>query len=173
MSYEISKGVVEKQLPKLLTEAGQKYGKFKDGRINYTDADIAPVVMITVVCNDEILLAKRGQGLADADGYWSTINGFIDEDKSVAQIAAQELKEEVDLQISPQKIKVGPSYMVTNLQEKRSYIVFPCLVQLDGKPKIVLDPEHTEFTWTKRSKIGEFHMLEDTPYTIDAALALF
>lgn len=172
MSYRISAGIAEKQLSKWLEDAGRKYGKFKDGRVNYTDAQVAPVVMITVVCGDEILLAKRGQGLDDAEGYWSTINGFIDEDKPVAQIAAQELKEEIGLRISPQKIKVGPSYTIKNLQEKRSYIIFPCLVKLDAKPKIVLDREHTEFTWTKRNRIDQFHMLDDTPYTIDAALKL-
>ncbi|MEK7096117.1 MAG: NUDIX domain-containing protein [Patescibacteria group bacterium] len=172
MSYQISDGILESELSKWLTKAGQKYGKFKDGRVNYTDADIAPVVMITVVCGNKILLAKRGHGLADAEGYWSTINGFIDEDKPVAEIAAQELKEEISLEMSPLKIKVGPSYTVKNLQEKRSYIIFPCLVKLDAKPEIVLDHEHTEFTWTKRGRLEQYHMLDDTSETIDAALRL-
>lgn len=172
MSYKLSDGVLESQLPGWLKKAGQKYGKFRDGRVNYTHADIAPVVMIVVICSNEILLAKRTYGLADAEGYWSTVNGFIDENKPVATIAAQELKEEIGLQINQQKIEVGPSYTITNLQNKRRYIVFPCLVKLGTKPEIFLDHEHSEFTWTKRSELEKFHMLEDTLFTIDAALAL-
>lgn len=172
MKYLISAGILESELSTWLTKAGKKYSTFPDDRVNYTDADIAPVVMITIVCDNEILLAKRGQGLADAEGYWSTINGFIDEDKPVAKIAAQELKEELDLHINPQKIKVGPSYTIKNLQAKRSYIIFPCLVKLDSKPKIILDHEHTKFIWTSREKISSYEMLDDIPYTIDAALKL-
>ncbi len=172
MNYKVSEGISEKQLSMWLKDAGEKYGKFKDGRVNYTHADIAPVVMITVVCGDELLLAKRGHGLADAEGYWSTINGFIDENKPVARIAAQELKEEIGLQISPQKIKIGSSYTIKHPQEKRSYITFPCLVKLDAKPKVVLDREHTEFTWIKRVELERYHIIDGLSVPIDMALKL-
>jgi ADP-ribose pyrophosphatase YjhB (NUDIX family) len=128
--------------------------------------------MITAASTGEILLVKRGCGLADAEGYWSTVNGFIDEDKPVAEIASQELKEEIGLETSPQKIKVGPSYTVSNPKEKRRYIVFPCLIKLDAKPRVILDREHTDFTWIKRGELKHYHILDDTPHTIDAALNL-
>lgn len=172
MSYRISDGILESELSKWLAEAGQKIGKFKDGRVNYTHADIAPVVMITIAYGHEILLVKRGYGLADAEGYWSTVNGFIDEDKPVKAIAAQELSEELGLNVSSAKIKVGKSYTMKNPKERRGYVVFPCLVKLSSKPRIVLDREHTEFTWIKRDKLESYHILEDLPLTIDAALGL-
>ena len=172
MSYLISDGILESELSKWLVEAGQKNGKFKDGRVNYTNADIAPVVMITVACGNEILLVKRGYRLADAEGYWSTVNGFIDENKPVKAIAAQELGEELGLKVSTAKIKAGKSYTMKNPKEKRSYIVFPCLVKLSSKPKIVLDREHTEYAWIHRPQLEGYHILDDLPTIIDTALEL-
>ncbi len=53
--------------------------------------------MCTVLVGEEILLVKRGYNLADAEGYRSTVNGFIDEVKPVKQIAKQEALEELSL----------------------------------------------------------------------------
>lgn len=172
MAYKITGGIDESELTKWLKAAGQKYGKFKDGRVNYTNADIAPVVMITVACNNEILLAKRGYGLADAKGYWSTVNGFIDEDKSVTQIAVQELKEEMGVKATQKDIKVGKSYTLKSSKEERSYIVFPCLLKLDIKPQIILDREHTDYRWIARSELEKYHILDDLPRVIDSGLKL-
>jgi 8-oxo-dGTP pyrophosphatase MutT (NUDIX family) len=172
MSYELSSGIDEKDLSAWLKDAAKKYGTFADGRVDYTHAPIAPTVMCTLKCGDEIFLAKRGYGLADANGYWSTINGFIDEDKSVAEIAANEFKEELGLTINPNIIKVAPSYTLTSQQEKRSYIIFPCLVMLDKKPDVKLDREHTEYAWIKRAELKNYHTLADLAEAIDRALAL-
>ncbi len=172
MAYRISKGIKENELSQWLKNAAKKYGTFEDERVNYTKADIAPVVMCTVICQNKILLAKRGYGLADAEGYWSTINGFIDQDKPVRDIASQELHEELGLDIPPQVIKVARSYTIKNPKEKRSYIIFPCLIKLDTKPEIILDREHTDFVWINRDELEQYHMLDDTFEAIDAALLL-
>jgi 8-oxo-dGTP pyrophosphatase MutT (NUDIX family) len=172
MDYVIKPGVPEAELSNWLKDAAQKYGTFKDGRVDYTNAPIAPVVMCTIKCGPQIFLAKRGHGLADANGYWSTINGFIDENKSVQEIAANEFLEELGLRIDPQIIKVAPSYTLKNELEKREYIVFPCLLILEKKPQIKLDHEHTEFTWIKRKELENYHILRDLPLVIDAALKL-
>ncbi len=172
MGYQVSDGIKQNQLPKWLKDAGQKYGKFKDGRVDYTNAPVAPVVMITVVCGNEILLVKRGYGLAEAEGLWSIVDGFIDENKPVAEIASQELNEELHLKIPERDIKIADSFTLKSMDEKRSYIVFPCLVELIDRPRLILNYEHTDFVWVKRDKIVKYEMLEDTPYTIDAALKL-
>jgi len=172
MVYETSAGIPESRLSAWLKDAAKKYGTFNDGRVDYTNADSAPVVMCTIYCQDKILLAKRGTGLADAEGYWSTINGFIDEDKPVKQIAAQEFMEELGLDVDPKSVKVASSYTVQNPKERRSYIVFPCLVVLDKRPKIKLDWEHTDSVWIDRHELESYHILEDLPRVIDAALAL-
>lgn len=168
--YTIDPGIPEAELPGWLRAAAKKYGAFNDGRVDYTEADIAPTVMCTVSCGDEILLAKRGFGLADAEGKWSTINGFIDEIKPVAKQAAQEVREELGLKITPAQVTVRPSYTLSNPQEKRRYIIFPCLITLAKKPIIKLDREHTEFVWISRSELESYDILDDLPHAIDAAL---
>lgn len=172
MSYEVSNGIAEDALPAWLEDAKEKFGCFDDGRINYTHADIAPVVMCTVKCMEEILLLKRSYGLADANGYWSTVNGFIDEVKPVGAQVKQELKEELGLLVDYGLIKIGKSYTLKNPDEKRLYIVFPCLVSLQIKPHIILDREHTDFNWIKRNQLGSYHTLDGLSYTVDASLKL-
>jgi ADP-ribose pyrophosphatase YjhB (NUDIX family) len=172
MAYTISEGIDEAELEAWLTKALKTYGTYQGASVNYTNADIAPIVMCTVVCGEELLLVKRGYGLADAEGYWSTVNGFIDKIKPVREIARQELQEELSLNIALQNIKVGKSYTLQNPAEKRKYIVFPCLVSLQTKPKIVLDKEHTGYRWIKREILGSYKILDDLPYTVNAALSL-
>lgn len=170
MTYVISAGLSEVELTNWLRNAAKKYGTFEDGRVDYTKAPIAPIVMCTITCDDEIFLAKRGYGLADAEGYWSTVNGFIDEVKRVKQQAQQEVKEELGITITLQQIRCGKSYTLQNPKEKRQYIVFPCHVSLPKKPTITLDSEHTKFAWIKREALNSYHILDDLPYAVDAAL---
>lgn len=172
MAYKITPGIAESELKHWLEVALEKYGKYQGEAVNYTKANIAPIVMCTVLVGNEILLVKRAYGLADAEGYWSTVNGFIDQIKPVKEIAAIELQEELGLEVKLENIYVAKSYTIKNPKEKRSYIVFACLITLDSKPTIVLDQEHTDYTWTTRQQLNEFEILDDLPYAIDRALEL-
>ncbi len=172
MDYKVEPGIKEADLPEWLKDAAKKWGTFNDRRVNYKDANIAPIVMCTVVCGDELLLVKRGYGLADANGYWSTVNGFIDEIKPVYEQVIQEVEEELCIDIDKTSIAVRKSYTLKNPHEKRSYIVFPCLVSLSTKPSIVLDRENTEYVWIRRAKLNEYDILSDLPLAIDSALGV-
>lgn len=172
MTYKISAGIEENELKAWISEAYKKYGLYKGKYVNYTNADIAPVIMCTIIVGEEILLCKRAYGLADANGYWSTVNGFIDEIKSVNEFVIQEVREELGFSIDEGSIRVGKSFTLKNDKEKRSYIVFSCLVILKSKPLIKLDREHTEYTWIERNELGYYYILEDLPFIIDSALKL-
>lgn len=172
MGYKISEGITESELAIWLKAAASNYGVFDDGRVNYKEAKIAPIVMCSVIYGSQILLVKRAYGLADAEGYWSTVNGFIDEIKPVKEQVKQEISEELGLTVANSQIRVGKSYTLMNPKEKKNYIVFPCLVELEAKPKIVLDHENTEFTWIKREELDKYHILNDLAYSIDSALKL-
>lgn len=172
MVYTISPGINEQKLNQWLNSAGKKFGHFPDGRINYRDADIAPIVMCLLTVGDKMLLVKRGFGLADAEGYWSIINGFIDEPKPIKEIARQEIKEELGISLNLNHIKVGQSYTVNNPKEKRKYIVFPCLIRLKDMPEISLDKEHTDFAWIKIEDLRSYKILKDLVYAVEKALSL-
>src|SRR5438309_8753593 len=117
MSYKVTPGIAETELKAWLKEALGKYGRYHGKGVNFTDADIAPIVMCTVTYGDKILLVKRGFGLADAEGYWSTVNGFIDEIKPVKEIAQKEVKEELGIDVKPDASQVGISYTLQNPKE--------------------------------------------------------
>jgi len=172
VSYKITAGLDESELKPWLEKAFERYGLYEGKAVNYTLTGIAPIVMCTVVCGKELLLVKRSMGLADANGYWSTVNGFIDEIKPVKEIAHQEIKEELGLEVSPESIKVGGSYTLENPKEKRRYIVFPCLIALQSKPHIILNRENTEYAWITRRQLSTYKILDDLPYAIDEALKL-
>lgn len=172
MSYTISPGMSEDDLSIWLKSARQRYGTYRGKSINYKHADLAPIVMCAVVVGDEILLVKRGHSLSDASGYWSLADGFIDQEKPITHVAQLELKEELGLIVERDVIKLASSYTLHNPKEKRKYIVFPCLVQLDAKPAINLDYENTEFAWVKREDISCYEILDDLLYAVDQALVL-
>lgn len=170
MSYKISQGLDENDLSDWLDEAAAKYGKFDDGRVDYTEADIAATVMCTLRCGDKILLVRRDKNVSDAAEYWSTVNGFIDEKKPIAEVAQQEIKEELNVNVDVSNIIVRKSYTLENPKEKRKYIVYPCLVELNELPEIALNVENTEYAWVSLPEIETFDILDDLPYAIDSAL---
>jgi ADP-ribose pyrophosphatase YjhB (NUDIX family) len=171
-SYKVSQGISENNLAKWLEQAAKKFGTFEDGRVNYTNADKAPIILCVVMYTDELLLLKRGFGLADAEGYWSVVTGFIDQVQPIKSQITQEIKEEIGLTVNERSIKVGQSYTLRNPQEKRQYIIFPSVIRLSSKPAINLDHEHSEYVWIQRSQLGDFRILDDLPYAINIALAL-
>ena len=172
MKYSINAGINEADLEAWLQRAYNKNGLYRGKYVDYTHAKIAPIVMCTVIFKNKILIAKRGYGLADAEGYWSTVNGFIDEMRPVKQIAQQEVRQELGLKVKAEQIFVATSYTLKNPKEKRTYIVFPCLVVLNKLPKIELDHEHTDYSWISRDQLEDYEILDDLSYTVDAALAL-
>ncbi|HET8991655.1 MAG TPA: NUDIX domain-containing protein [Candidatus Saccharimonadales bacterium] len=172
MSHQISQGISQTELKSWLENALKHFGLYKNQGINYTDADIAPIVMCTIKVGDQILIVKRANNLADANAYWSTVNGFIDQIKDVREIASNELDEELGLKVAVTNINVASSYTLKNTDEKRQYIVFPCLIELQTKPPIVLNGENTEYRWIKPEEITAFNILSDLPYAVERALQL-
>jgi ADP-ribose pyrophosphatase YjhB (NUDIX family) len=170
MAYKISEGLPEGELKAWLAKAADRFGVFADGRVDYKRADIAPIILCVVTCGEEFLLLKRGYGLADAEGYWSVVTGFIDEVKPVKQQVVQEIKEELGLSVDPNTVRLGRSYTLQNSQEKRGYIIFPARLSLLRKPRIVLSDEHTDHVWITKEKLDKYKILDDLPHAIEVAL---
>ena len=71
--------------------------RFKDGRVDYTTSNKAPVLIIFIKYKDRILLLKRSGKVSSYKNMWSTVAGFIDEQKPLKQKILEELKEETGI----------------------------------------------------------------------------
>jgi len=131
---------------------------FPDGRINYSDANTAPVITVFIQYNDEILLLKRSNKVSTYQEKWNTVAGYLDEIKPLRKKILEELSEELD--ISEDNIlshHIGESYTFTDSTIRKTWIIYPVLVKLRCKPSIRLDWEHTEYRWIKSRELRNFN----------------
>ncbi len=162
----------ESHLPHWLRHAAARFGTFEDGRVNYTHADIAPIILCMVSCGPELLILKRAHHLAGARGYWSGVSGFIDTQASVKRHVQIELEEELGLFVPQVDIRLGDSFMIKYSAGTMSHHVWPAHVSFAIKPDITLDDEHTDYAWVTRGDLANYHVFADLPYIIDRALAI-
>jgi len=150
----------EKYIFEIIKKIGAGLPRFPDGRIDYTNSISAPVLIIFVKYQDEILLLKRSKKVSAYQGKWSTVAGYLDELKPIREKALEELKEETGIsEENIADIKFGQSYKIKDETVHRLWLRFPVLVELKNKPKIKLDSEHTDFKWIKPEEMSKF----DTP----------
>ncbi|MFP4005427.1 MAG: NUDIX domain-containing protein [Candidatus Hadarchaeia archaeon] len=138
----------EDNVPKEVLEARRKLPKFDDGRINYTDAEKAPVVVIFMKYENEILIMKRSQNVGTHPGKWGLVAGYLDELKSVIGKGLEEISEETG--IEEDKIEVmerkGKLKWFSD-EAETTYISYILLVKLNDKPEIKLSWEHEDYKW--------------------------
>ncbi|MFP4117561.1 MAG: NUDIX domain-containing protein [Candidatus Woesearchaeota archaeon] len=142
----------------IIVECSRDLPLFADGRIDYSDAKVAPVVNVLVSYGDEILLLKRSWEVSTNRNMWDCIGGYLDEVVEPEEKAFKELSEETGIcRKDIDTYTVGdPFNIFTKSPNKIRWIVFPVLVSLKSKPKIILDSEHQKFRWIKRSRIRGF-----------------
>ncbi len=141
----------------VVMECAQGLPQFSDGRIDFSDAEICPVVNVIVIHDDEILILKRSSKVSTHKNMWDCVGGYMDELISPEKKAAKELKEELGISSgNMMSISSGEPFRLDE-KEKR-WIVFPVMVELRDKPDISLDWEHTEYAWIKKSRIEGFRL---------------
>ncbi|EKE16422.1 MAG: NUDIX hydrolase [uncultured bacterium] len=155
----------------IIKQFSKKLPKFSDGRIDYSNSDIAPVVTVLVKVDDEFLLLKRSDKVRAYQGKWNTIAGYLDEIKSVQDKALEEISEELGIVKDLVKnIKVAKYYEFNDEAIGKTWIINPVLVELKKKPKIKLDWEHTEYRWLKKENIKDFDIVSNLDDTLERAL---
>ncbi|HDD36375.1 MAG TPA: hypothetical protein ENF50_02775, partial [Archaeoglobus veneficus] len=87
--------MIDKKVFEMLNEVSKKLPKLSDGRIDYSNSDVAPVVTVFVRYNNEILLLKRSNKVRTYKGKWNTVAGYIDEFKPLKEKILEELREEI------------------------------------------------------------------------------
>lgn len=155
----------------LLLEFSERLPKFEDGRIDYTDSEEAPVIIVFVKHGDKIILLKRSDKVRDYKGKWNTIAGYLDEVKPIKEKVLEELREEVCIHEDKIKsIKIKEPYKLADEALKKSWIIHPVLVELKEKPEIKLDWEHTEYKWIHPKELNDYDIIIDLDRTLKLAL---
>jgi isopentenyldiphosphate isomerase len=147
----------EKKLQATIKTLAKSLPIFSDGRIDYSNANAAPVITVFIQYDNEILLLKRSNKVSTYQGKWNTVAGYLDEIKPLHEKILEELSEE--LGISEDNIlshHIGESYTFTDPTLEKTWIVYPALVKLRHKLSLQLDWEHTEYRWIKPKELGEF-----------------
>lgn len=171
MKKNVEEDKNERTIFKLVKKLSLHLPKFDDGRIDYTKAPKAPVLICFVSYNNKILLLKRSNKVLVYRGMWSTVAGFIDELKPIREKILEELSEE--LKIGPdiiKSIKIGDSYEIVDKKVKRIWIRVPVLVVLNKKSNIILDFEHTEYKWINPEEIN---LYKTPPQTLESLKRVF
>jgi len=143
-----SKKRIEARISKLIQELSRKLPKFSDGRIDYTNSKIAPVITIFVKHKGKILLLKRSNKVLEYKNLWNAVSGYLDELKPIEDKVKEELKEEIGVEEDNiTKIHIGKIYKFADKKIHKTWIIVPVVVELKRKPKIQLDWEHSEYRW--------------------------
>lgn len=152
---------IEEEVHRLLQEFSNNLSHFSDGRIDYNDSKIAPVLTIFVTYHNNLLLLKRSRDVSTYKEKWNTVAGYLDNpNQSLFDKILEELKEE--LNISKDQISsyfIGKKYQFTDENNGRTWIVHPALVTLNEKPEIELNWEHTTYTWITADQIKEYDVV--------------
>lgn len=132
--------------------------RFPDGRIDYTSAQEAPVLVCFVRYKEEYLLLKRSDKVGAYQKYWSTIAGFIDnEQQTLKDKVLEELSEEIG--VGEEKISqwrwIEP-YEYKDQTTKKIWLRYSVIVDVFQKPEIKLDWEHTEHVWITPEKRNQY-----------------
>ena len=154
-----------KDILDIIKEFSKKLPKFKDGRIDYSKSNEAPVITVFIKFKDKILLLKRSDKVLTYKGKWNTIAGYLDEVKPIEDKVKEELREEINVK-EFLSIKIGKYFKILDKKINKKWIVTPVLVELKDKPEIKLDWEHTEFEWIKPEEMKNY----DTVVSLDKSL---
>ncbi len=142
--------------------------KFKDGRIDYSKSNIAPVITVFVEYRGKILLLKRSSQVATYKNKWNCVAGYIDDLKPIKEKVLEELQEELSLtKQNIESIFVGKSYKFFDKAINKTWIIFPVLAKLKKETEIILDWEHESCKWIKPEEILSL----DTVPSLDKTLS--
>lgn len=136
------------EVPEIIKKFYKELPHFSDGRIDYSKSKFAAAVNILVRHKKEILILKRSNEVAYAKGKWNCIAGHFDELQSAKNIILKELLEETG--ISKESIlKIHNKKPYKYRDNNKYWIIYPALIELNHKPKITLNLEHTNYKWVE------------------------
>lgn|GEM_PF-1164335 len=154
----------------LVRELSKNLSHFEDGRIDYSKAEIAPIVTCFIMHNNKIFLAKRGKNVRTYKGKWCTVAGYYDRAIEAEKIALMELEEEASIakdQID--KVIEGTPFSYTDDDYGITWIVHPFLFVVNGN-EVALDWEHEQMRWINPDKLPEYETVPMLQRSLDSVL---
>lgn len=137
----------------------------------------APLVGVAavVLCEDEILLVRRGR--EPLRGMWSLPGGLLELGETTEEGIAREVLEETGLRVRPAQIVTTVDRILRDENGRVRYhyvlVEWLCFVERNSK-ELVCGDDADEALWVKRSEIssGLFSLGEATLSVIEKALKL-
>lgn len=156
----------------IMNELGKTLPRFPDGRIDYTHAKSAPVVVSFVRHKGKILLIKRSDKVAFYKRMWNSVSGYLDDMKPVKEKALEELEEELGIvKKDISSMKEGKTFRVVDKKINREWIIFTVLVELETIPEIRLEQENTRYIWIRPEELQAFDTVPGLEEELKAALS--
>lgn len=119
----------------------------RPGQVDYTDARWAPVMNCVVKHSGRILIVRRSDEVGFYPGYWNGVSGFLDDDRSLEQKVADELREELGIpEDAIENIRLGEIFDQDAPDIGKTWIVHPVLVDV-ATDAVTLDWEATRYEW--------------------------
>lgn len=141
----------------------KKLPHFSDGRIDYTYASEAVVIVVFLRFRKKILILHRSQKVLNYQGKWGGLGGFVDEAKPIREKVLLELNEELNINsdIIHDLTVFSP---ITNHDNKinKTWFIYPVLVDLNKSPTITLDWEHDDYKWILPLEVTNFDITPNT-----------
>jgi 8-oxo-dGTP pyrophosphatase MutT (NUDIX family) len=148
-----------------------KLPRFPDGRIDYTNAEAAPVITVFVKSGNKVLLLKRSGKVGHYKGKWNAIAGYLDEERPAREKVLEELREEAGIPEKQVKsIGFGEPFANKDKAIKRTWLIHPVLVEVRD-PSIRLDWEHTDYAWIKPQELTNYDHVPSLEKSLASALA--
>lgn len=133
----------------------------KPGQVDFTHIRYAPVLNVIVVHNGNVLMVRRAPDLKFYPSYWHCIAGFLDDDQSIEEKVAEELREELGWQSDDfEVVRRGQVRIDESPKYHKTYIVVPVLVEAKSNA-VRLDWEASEAKWFAPERIKELKLLPD------------
>lgn len=153
MKYQVVGYDKNSYLKSLLREIKGK-PRFLDGRIDFSLAKSAPVVVAFVSCLGKILLLRRSKKVSNYKGMWNGVAGFLDEKKPLPEKLEDELSEEIGLaRNNIARIFFAKPYRFVDREINKTWYIFPAIVECAGPWAIRLDWENVGYKWVSPSQI--------------------
>lgn len=104
-----------------------------------------------------VLLLKRAPTHTTNPGKWCFVTGYIEEDEEPIQAAVREVREELDLAITPTR---AGNIVVVHTDWGATLHVYPFLCPVDDMEEVSIEQEHTAYVWILPGELRDYDYVQ-------------